>query len=114
MRKLTLRLCLTDDRGQVHGEMAIDLGDEVAFMGERIADDFRFEASIGSMSMNDAVKVLNVKQVRKKLLALAARNLGESLAEHLEDREGWHGVDRQERVNEEYAPPRWPVSWRDA
>lgn len=96
--KLKLKVILTDDLGQTHGEIWADLGEEVAFKGERIADDFRFDVSIGAMPFDGAMKVLHERKFRRDLLVNAVTRAGKALCDQLEDREGWHGEDRQEKT----------------
>lgn len=96
--KLKLKLSLVDDIGQTHGEIWHDLDDSIAFKGERIADDFRFDASIGTMPLDSAVQVLRERTFRRDLLTACAKKAGVALCDQLEDREGWHGEDRQEKT----------------
>lgn len=96
--RLKLKLSLVDDLGRTHGEIWHDLDESVAFKGERIADDFKFNASIGAMPMSDAAQILYARGFRRNMLMKCAQQAGAQLADHLEDREGWHGVDRQEKT----------------
>jgi hypothetical protein len=98
MMKLKLKLSLVDDIGRTHGEIWYDLDDSVAFKGERIADDFRFDASVSAMPFDGAVQVLREKTFRRDLLTACAKRAGAALCDQLEDREGWHGEDRQEKT----------------
>lgn len=99
-RQLTLTISLADGYGKVHGKLTREVPEDVAFMGERVADDFRSNAFVGAVNLNDAVKILKVREFRKELLIKSAKNMGVLLAEHLEDKEGWHGLKRQERILE--------------
>ena len=44
--------------------------------------------------------VLKRREFRKDLFQDEARRLGALLAERMEDKEGWHGVERQERLED--------------
>lgn len=57
-------------------------------------------AEFGGMSFAKAVSVLKKKQFRKDLFISEATRLGQSLAERLEDHEGWHGVERKEKLRD--------------
>lgn len=98
MPKLYFELKLVDEYGEVHGIVRREIDDEAAYKGDRIADDFTFNASIGAVPFKSAVEVLRVREFRKHLLIESARQLGHQLTDFLEDREGWHGLDRQEGV----------------
>lgn len=98
--KLFFELKLIDDFGRVHGIVRRHIDEKAAFMGSRIKEDLSLGAlGIGTVSPFDAaVEVLRVKEFRRGLLQQAAAMTGMQLADFLEDREGWHGIDRQERV----------------
>lgn len=57
----------------------------------------------GLVSFDDAVQVLKRREFRKDLFTDTATRLGTMLAERLEDKEGWHGVERQENL-EDWGP----------
>ena len=101
-RKLKLDLKLTDETGEIHGRVMIDLDESVAFKGERIADDLKFYISAETVSVDAYIKVIREKRFRKDLLARAIVSLGQELADQLEDREGWNGDDRQEKVENHF------------
>ena len=96
--KLTLTLRLTDGYGVVHGCLAREVPDDAAFMGTRLAGDLRFANMAGLGSLEKTINVLKTREFRKSLLQECARNLGARLAEYLEDKEGWHGIERQEGI----------------
>jgi hypothetical protein len=74
---------------------AIDL--PVETFGERLADDMKAGVAFaGPSAFEQTVSTLKSRQFRRDLLERAAQMLGKKLADHLEDREGWHGLDRQE------------------
>lgn len=47
------------------------------------------------MSFEEVAAVLKKRQLRKDEFMDAAKRLGQKLAESMEDKEGWHGEDRQ-------------------
>ena len=98
--QLTLTIILTDGFGRVHGKLSREVPEDAAYVGERQVGEFKMRCEVGAISMDDVVKVLKVREFRKGLLMAAARNMGALLAEHLEDKEGWHGIERQERLLE--------------
>jgi len=93
-----LELKLVDDRGVTHGTVSRNLSEEVAFMGDRAAEEFRLGVPLlySNDPMAEAVKVLKAKEFRKDLLVRACADIGAQLSDFLQDREGWHGVERQE------------------
>lgn len=94
--KLYFELKLVDERGEVQAAVRHKFGREAAYRGDRIGGEMRM--GVGAASFEDAVKVLKVREFRKRLLIDTAKQAGAQLAEFLEDREGWHGLDRQEGV----------------
>jgi len=85
----------------VHGIVRRELDEKAAYMGPRIASDMRAPVpGVGLVGFDQAVEVLRVKEYRRKLFLEAARFTGMALADFLEDREGWHGLDRQEKTEE--------------
>ena len=98
--RLFFEMKMFDDYGRVHGVVRRELDENAAFQGQRIAEDMRLGVvGMGSASPFDtAVEVLRVKEFRRSLLKEAGAWAGVQLADFLEDREGWHGIERQERV----------------
>lgn len=102
--KLTLELRLRDGYGRTHGVIVREVTDDVAFQGERAAEEFSLGTySIGAQSQVDAfaaaTTVLKVRELRRSKLRDFAANMGTALADFLQDREGWHGLDRQEATD---------------
>lgn len=100
--KLFFDMIIVDEHGFVHGRRRVELHRDAAYIGDRAVDDMRLMNEMGAGSMAATVKMMRVKELRKGLLIQVAGQCGGALAEHLEDREGWHGRDRQERVEEMY------------
>lgn len=94
--ELMFELRLVDGYGRVHGAVTRPLDKDVAYRGQRIAEDLRVLGPLGGMSFDDAVEILQVKEFRRRKLIYCAQMAGGQLADFLEDREGWHGLDRQE------------------
>jgi hypothetical protein len=101
MPKLFFELKLRDEWGRVHGVVCREVSDDAAFIGERVVDEMRlgvyFDPTAES-PLDAVVKKMQAREFRRKLLIQAATNTGGMLADFLEDREGWHGIDRQERT----------------
>jgi hypothetical protein len=93
MMPLFLDVKMVDEYGRVHGAVRLELPEKAAYMGNRIADDMR--AGVFG-SMEQSIEVLKVRELRRGLLSDAAMQAGYQLADFLQDREGWHGIDRQE------------------
>ncbi len=49
---------------------------------------------------DECIKILKRREFRKNLFTDAAKRLGTLLAERMEDKEGWHGVSRQENLED--------------
>lgn len=98
-----LRLCFENmTTGEIHHK-AIDLEEGIAqdFAYIRpLSDYFPGELSFGASPLEEPVKILRKRELRKDLFAREAHRLGESLAEYMEDKEGWHGTDRRDRIRE--------------
>lgn len=99
--QLFFDMAIVDEYGRVHGRIRQPIDDRAAFMGERIADDMR--AGVAGFSpmgspFEATVEILKVKEFRRDLLKSQASRCGGALADHLEDREGWHGIERQAAV----------------
>ena len=97
-RRFFLRMSFYDNEGNTFGERAIEI--DSAWCGARpsfihLSPPSPFD---GEVTMSDAVEVLHVRELRRKEFAEDATRIGHALADHLEDKEGWHGVDRQERT----------------
>lgn len=96
--RLFFKMEIVDETGRVHGHLTREIHEDAGYIGERPVDELR----AGLPTFQGAVRMMQVREFRKKLLTEAARLGGVALAEHLEDREGWHDRDRQERVNAQY------------
>ena len=92
-----MELMLVDEYGRTHGRVKCEVPENVAFMGDRIGG----EVALGVLgNFDQVVEVLKEKKLRRDMLPSFARQMGDALADHLEDREGWHGEGRRERIEE--------------
>lgn len=91
---------IVDGYGKVHAKIRREIHEDAAYIGNRIVDEMRAGADIGIplVSFETAVEIMKRKEFRRGLLMSAASQCGEALANFLEDREGWHGIDRQEKT----------------
>ena len=102
--KLYLDIVLRDEMGNVHAQRVSEVPEYVAFKGERYKDDLTdpFTRLGDPDPFETVVEAMKVRELRKHKLAEYCKNMGYTIAEHLEDREGWHGLDRQEKTNDYY------------
>jgi len=96
--KLVIEIKLRDGFGKVHAVIAEEVTRDVAYRGPRIAEDVKLGLyAIGATDpMAATVKVLQVREMRKKLFRDLFPRLAERLADFLYDREGWSDPSRQE------------------
>lgn len=96
--KLFYEIRLIDETGKTHGCIRREIDERAAYMGDRIVDDMRASAElgIGLVSFDEACRIMRVKEIRRGLMEIAAHQCSMALCDFLEDREGWHGVDRQD------------------
>jgi hypothetical protein len=98
--KLYFDMQIIDEHGTVHGRLRREIHQDAAFIGTRAVDELKAGVLFGGLEQ--AVELMRVREFRRKLLISAATQCGAALADHLEDREGWHGIERQERIEERY------------
>lgn len=91
----TLQLTLAGPCGERHA-VGIDLDTEIIrdINSMRPLNDF----FPGEVSFEQAVEVIKRRVYRKDLFQDASGRLGAMLAERMEDKEGWHGEERKERL----------------
>ena len=97
---LTLREHPREPGGRVY-TLAVNL--PLAVMNSRVLSDLRMSRDLGVnlsaiRSLEEMAKVLHQKKFRREMFLDLMRKLGGRMADHLEDAEGWHGEDRQERT----------------
>jgi len=96
--KWTLQLTLKNDRGENY-HTAIDIGHTIS--GSRPVFPLRPPSEYDFATFDTVVEILKARTLRKDVFGQECQRLGRKLAEHLEDKEGWHGEDRKEAANKE-------------
>jgi hypothetical protein len=86
-----------DNEGNIFAERAIEITSAFAGRRPNLKPLSTFIPS--EISFNDAVEILEVKELRRKEFIQDATRMGMALVDHLEDKEGWHGLYRQEQAN---------------
>lgn len=76
--------------------MGVDAFD--AYKIQNVSPPSSVDLEFGLMSMEQVVERMRVREFRKDQFNAACQRLGILLAERMEDKEGWHGVDRQEGI----------------
>lgn len=100
MNKWTLKLSMNGPFGEMY-EIAIPLDDSSVRDFQHIEPPDEFNTFVpGKSQFTTAVEVMRRREIRKDMFAGEARRLGILLAERLEDKEGWHGVERQEKLKD--------------
>ena len=94
MDKWTLTLTLTDPSGREH-RMCIDTS---AFEGREWFDVGPRGVAEFATSVDDVARPMKRREFRKDVLRAQCKLLATALGERMEDVEGWHGVDRQEKT----------------
>jgi len=97
--KLTFELRLVDESGRVHGAVCHEVPRDAAFIGSRAVEEARMgwtPTSPGDTPLVGMVKMMKAREFRRDLLQDVAKQAAARLADFLADREGWHGLDRQE------------------
>lgn len=60
----------------------------------------------GASSFNAVIQVMKDRDKRTTFLIEATRNMGKAMAEHLQDKEGWHGESRYNTIERMEGDPR--------
>jgi hypothetical protein len=100
--RYVIKLSVYDKQGFDEYHMATD-SDEFPVFSERFVDEMKAGlAFVGSrnMRMDETVNVLRKREFRREFLLHAAKKLAARLADYIEDKEGWHGDDRRDRIKE--------------
>jgi hypothetical protein len=100
--ELFFEMAIVDGSGRVHAKLRRQIHEDAAYMGDRIVEEMRLGADlgVGLVSFDEAVRVMRRREFRRDLLTSAAAQCGSALADYLEDKEGWHGIDRQEWIKD--------------
>lgn len=99
MSELFFEMRLVDGDGRTHAAIRRPISEHAAYMGPRVVPEMRLgviPARDPNNPFSPAMEIIQVKELRRKLLTDCARMGGAQMADFLEDREGWHGIDRQE------------------
>jgi hypothetical protein len=99
-RRFFLRMSFYDNQGNTFGERAIEI--DSAWCGERpsFIDLERPVPGLGTSSFDHAVEFFHVRKLRREHFIRDAKRMGMSLADYLEDKEGWNGTRRQARIEQ--------------
>lgn len=93
----TFKLVISEKRGGRRYERAIEL--PLTTFGERLAGEMDLGvAFVGPEAFDQTVHVMKERRFRRDLLEKAAVQLARDMADELEDREGWNGEERQEKI----------------
>lgn len=97
----TLQLTFKNEMGTNY-HMAIDIHHYIAREFQQIKPPPRddIERMLNPMSFADVCEVIKTRQFRKDLFVQEATRLGQLLAERMEDKEGWHGENRAEALED--------------
>jgi hypothetical protein len=94
-----LRMSFHDNQGNTFGERAIEISSAWSGRRPNFANLKPPSAYFpGELTFNDTVEILQVRELRRKQFIADATRMGMALADYLEDKEGWHGLDRQEGI----------------
>lgn len=95
---LYVEIKLRDGMGRVHAVIAEEVTRDVAYRGPRIGDDVKsgFYAFGSTEPMAEVARVLQVREMRRKLFRDLFPRMAERMADFLYDREGWSDPSRQE------------------
>jgi hypothetical protein len=96
MDEWTMTLTVRNRYGRECFSVAVNLH-YGTMISERTVDDVK-TPSLSMMNFDDVVRVMKVKGYRRKEFIAEAERLGHQLAAYIEDREGWHGIDRKEAI----------------
>ncbi len=101
MIKWTLELTFRSSDGRAFTR-AVQLDDHTAREYTTLESPQRARGPFGinQLGFNEVVRMIKVRTMRKDLFRQEAARLGSMLAEYLEDREGWHGEERAERIEQ--------------
>ncbi len=87
--QFTIQLSIIHNRGSERYTHAIGC-DQALYIGWRPVEEMK----IGAVSMNDAVQLMRVREVRRDLLKQVAIQCAGQMADYMEDAEGWHDPSR--------------------
>jgi hypothetical protein len=99
-RPWLLKLALLGPDGEKY-DMAISLGNDVidSYVCVPPPDMSLVQFGLGT-SFNEAVEIMRRRDLRRDLFAQECARIGLLLAHRMEDKEGWHGVERKENLKD--------------
>ena len=99
--RYTIKLSVYDRTGPDEWHMATD-SKEFPVFSERFVETIRAPIDLGAslMPFDTVVSAMKERQFRRDYLLEAAKKLAARLADYIEDREGWHGESRRDRIKE--------------
>lgn len=95
----TLILTFRGSYGESYSQ-AVEISPDIATEIARIRVPSPFDFHPNRSALEQTIEVLRMKQLRKDLFTDEATHLGILLAERMEDKEGWHGMDRADHLKE--------------
>lgn len=104
--RFTLTLSLHDNHG-AEPPLFWAIGcDQALRISARIVSEMR----AGFVGMDDAVKIMRTKEMRRNIFAQVAEQLAHQMADRMEDAEGWHDAERVELARQQLSAP---TGWDD-
>jgi hypothetical protein len=103
MDKWTLTLEFRNQAGETI-KRCVGLNDDDIRSGmtPQLRDNLDLDRELGAntsgMTMNTMVRLMKKREFRRSSLVAEAERLAGSMADHMEDIEGWHGLDRAEKA----------------
>jgi hypothetical protein len=97
----TMRLSLIDPYGRALYHRAEPLPLEVCSDLTQSVGDMRLAHDVGlSIGMDAVVTLMRRRQFRRDAFVRHATQMGDQMADFMEDKEGWHGPDRAESAHD--------------
>jgi hypothetical protein len=95
--RFTVRLVIEDRFGtDAPAQWAVPC-DEALHISSRAVDEMKAGLS---GSPDNTVSLMRSRDLRRSTLVKIAKNLANQMADRMEDAEGWHDLDRQDRASE--------------
>lgn len=100
--KWTLHLSLSNGLETYNFAQELDRDTIDSGMSPRLREemDMGRDVGIATVSFDQMVRMMKRREFRKELMIETANRLGARLAEHMEDKEGWHGMERAEAAKQ--------------
>ena len=103
MDKWCLEVRLFNERGEEHvRRVELDRDSISSGMSPRLRGDMEIGALAGlpvpGVGFTDVVEMMKKREFRRELMVSEVKRLMSSICDHMEDAEGWHGLDRAEKA----------------